>query len=59
LKTGFSEAEIEFIQKHKHENASQLILKAGQHKGFDVKKLAAQILSRQKAAKKLPEWYCK
>ncbi|MEO6284972.1 MAG: hypothetical protein ABIN80_15660 [Dyadobacter sp.] len=56
LKTGFSEAEIEFIQKHKHENASQLILKAGQHKGFDVKKLAAQILSRQKAAKKLPEW---
>jgi hypothetical protein len=57
LETGFSEAEIEFIQKHKHENAGQLILRAGQHKGFDVKKLAAQILSRQKAAKKLPEWY--
>jgi hypothetical protein len=56
LETGFSGPEIEFIQKHKHENASQLILKAGQYKGFDVKKLAAQILSRQKAAKKLPEW---
>ncbi|WAC09765.1 THUMP-like domain-containing protein [Dyadobacter pollutisoli] len=57
LENGFSEPEIEFIQKHKHENAGQLILKAGQFKGFDVKKLAAQILSRQKAVKKLREWY--
>lgn len=33
------------------------MLKAGQFKGLDLKKLAAQIVSRQKAVKKLPEWY--
>jgi hypothetical protein len=54
---GLSEAEIAFIQSHLHENVSQLVLKAGQFKGLDVKKLAGQILSRQKAAKKLPDWY--
>src|SRR5687768_8672469 len=54
--TGFSEAEIDFIKKHAHENVSQLILKAGQFKGLDVKNLAMQMLSRQKAFKKLPQW---
>ncbi|MCE7058990.1 class I SAM-dependent methyltransferase [Dyadobacter sp. CY343] len=55
--TGLSDSEIAFINKHKHENASQLILKAAQFKRLDIKKLAAQIISRQKAAKKLPDWY--
>ncbi|KAA0989461.1 THUMP-like domain-containing protein [Dyadobacter aurulentus] len=55
--TGLSEPEIAFINNHRHENAGQLILKANQFKGLDIKKLAAQILSRQKAAKKLPGWY--
>ena len=53
---GFSEAELEFIQKHKEEDVTKLILKSGQFKDVDVKKLAAQIQSRQKASKKLPEW---
>jgi hypothetical protein len=53
---GFTEAELDFIQKNKDEDVTRLVLKSSQFKGFDVKKLAAQILSRQKAAKKLPEW---
>ncbi|GLU51871.1 THUMP-like domain-containing protein [Dyadobacter frigoris] len=54
--TGFTEAELAFIQKHSDEDVTRLILKSGQFKDLDVKKLAAQILSRQKASKKLPEW---
>ena len=52
----FSEIEFAFIRQHLQDDVNQLVLKAGQFKGMDVKKLAAQILSRQKAMKKLPEW---
>lgn len=51
-----TEGEIAFIREHLHDNPGELILKAGKFKGLDVKKLAAQIQSRQKALKKLPEW---
>jgi hypothetical protein len=54
--TGFSQAEIAFIQSNRNEDISQLVLKAGKFKGFDIKKLAAQIAARQKAVKKLPGW---
>ncbi len=53
---GLKENEISFIHAHMHANPGDLILKAGKFKGLDVKKLAAQIQSRQKALKKLPEW---
>jgi len=53
---GFNEAELDFIQKYKDEDVTKLVLKSTQFKELDVKKLAAQILSRQKALKKLPEW---
>ncbi|MHA4742234.1 THUMP-like domain-containing protein [Dyadobacter sp. MSC1_007] len=53
---GFSDEEIAFIQAHLQDNPSQLILNAGRFKGLDVKKLASQIQSRQKAVRKLPEW---
>jgi hypothetical protein len=53
---GFTEAELAFIQKYSEDDVTKLILKSGQFKDLDVKKLAAQILSRQKASKKLPEW---
>ena len=53
---GFNEAELDFIQKYKDEDVTKLVLKSTQFKELDVKKLAAQILSRQKASKKLPEW---
>jgi hypothetical protein len=53
---GFTESELNFIQKNKSEDVTRLVLKSTQFKGLDVKKLAAQILSRQKASKKLPEW---
>lgn len=53
---GLTDPEIAFIREHLHANPGELILKAGKFKGLDVKKLAAQIQSRQKALKKLPEW---
>lgn len=53
---GLTPAEIAFIREHLHDNPGELVLKAGKFKGLDVKKLAAQIQSRQKALKKLPEW---
>ncbi|SDE96362.1 hypothetical protein SAMN04487996_10862 [Dyadobacter soli] len=53
---GLAEIEIAFIRAHLYDNPGELILKAGKFKGLDVKKLAAQIQSRQKALKKLPEW---
>jgi len=54
--TGLTEAEIAFIREHRHANPGELVLKAAKFKGLDVRKLAAQIQSRQKALKKLPEW---
>jgi hypothetical protein len=56
VETGFSKEEIDFIQAHLQDDVSKLMLKASQFKGFDIKKLAGQIQSRQKAVKKLPEW---
>jgi hypothetical protein len=53
---GFTAAELAFIQKYSEDDVTRLILKSDQFKDLDVKKLAAQILSRQKASKKLPEW---
>ncbi|MCF0073210.1 hypothetical protein LZD49_22210 [Dyadobacter sp. CY261] len=53
---GFTDAEMTFIREHLHDNAGELILKAGKFRGLDVRKLAGQIQSRQKALKKLPEW---
>ena len=43
-KIGFSTTELEFIKNHIHDDVNQLVLKSGQFKGIDVKKLAAQIL---------------
>ncbi|MCE7066889.1 THUMP-like domain-containing protein [Dyadobacter sp. CY326] len=54
--TSFSQLEIDFIKAHMQDDVSQLMLRAGQFKGYDIKKLAAQIQSRQKAVKKLPQW---
>jgi 16S rRNA G966 N2-methylase RsmD len=54
--SGFTDPELEFIQQHILEDVNQLILKSALYKALDVKKLAAQILARQKAVKKLPEW---
>ena len=55
-KKGFTKLEIEFIQKHLNDDTHSLILKSNNYKEVDARKLAAQILSRQKAQKKLPEW---
>lgn len=55
-KSGLSDTELTFIKNHIQDDVNHLILKSSQFKGIDVKKLAAQILSRQKASKKLPEW---
>lgn len=54
--TGFTENEIRFIIQNRNEDVNQLILKSGNNPGVNTKKMAAQILARQKAIKKLPEW---
>jgi len=54
--TGFTESELDFICLHLHDDVNQLILKSTHFKDIDVKKMAGQILARQKATKKLPEW---
>ncbi len=46
-----------FVQEHIQEDVNHLLLKFGTTKAFDIKKLASQISARQKALKKLPEWY--
>ncbi|QRR01768.1 THUMP-like domain-containing protein [Dyadobacter sandarakinus] len=51
-----TQEEVAFIQAHLRDDPGQLVLRAAQFKGLDVRKLAAQILSRQKAVRKLPEW---
>lgn len=55
-KTGLSKAEISFIIEHLHDNVSDLMLHASRFKSLDIRKVAGQIQSRQKALKKLPEW---
>lgn len=54
--TGFTPAETDFIQKHLHADTNELILKSARFQDLDIRKLAGQILARQKASKKLPEW---
>lgn len=54
--TNLSEAEVDFIQKNLQLDVNQLLLKSSKPGEFDFKKLAGQILSRQKATKKLPDW---
>lgn len=54
---GFSDSELTFIREHLHDDVNQLLLGAARFRQVEIKKLAGQILSRQKAAKKLPEWY--
>jgi protein-L-isoaspartate O-methyltransferase len=54
--TGLSKAEIAFIQEHLQDDVSKLLLHANQFKWLDIRKIAGQIQSRQKALKKLPQW---
>jgi hypothetical protein len=53
---GFTATEIGFLSNHAQDDVGKLMLQAGKFKGIDVKKLVGQILSRQKTAKKLPQW---
>ncbi len=46
-----------FIKDHEQDNPAQLVLKQKQFPDLPLKELVSQIASRQKAKKKLPEWY--
>lgn len=48
---------IEFIQENLNEDPSTLVLKGANYPDLPIKEIAVQIASRQKARKKLPEWY--
>ena len=56
ITVALSEEEKTFIQEHIRDDVNQLILKYNTAKELEIKKLAAQILARQKGLKKLPEW---
>jgi predicted O-methyltransferase YrrM len=51
-----SQTEREFIRKHLTDDVRELLLRA-KPVGVDSKKMVAQILARQKAREKLPQWY--
>lgn len=53
----FTKQEIQFIQDHLSYDPLELILKAKNYPHISIKKIAVQIESRQRAKKKLPEWY--
>lgn len=54
--TLLSPAEKQFIRDHLTDDVSQVVLRA-HPAGIDVRKVAGQLLSRQKARDKLPAWY--
>lgn len=45
------------MQTHLTDDVQQLVLQAGKHPGIDLRKVAAQLVARQKARHKLPTWY--
>lgn len=53
----FTNEEIRFIQDHVKIDPIELALSAKKHPNLPIKEIAAQIASRQKAEKKLPQWY--
>ncbi len=48
---------IAFIQKHWKNDPAELMLKAHKYPDMPMKEVVGQIASRQKAEKKLPEWF--
>ncbi|MEQ6121803.1 SAM-dependent methyltransferase [Reichenbachiella sp. MALMAid0571] len=48
---------IEFVLQHENEEPTKLILGQSKYKNIPVQLAVAQIQSRKKARKKLPEWY--
>lgn len=48
---------IAFIQEHWKDDPAELALKAHQYPDLPMKEIAGQIASRQKAERKLPEWF--
>ncbi len=51
-----TDTEQQFIQTHRHDDVTRLLLSPASNQ-LDLKKLAAQIATRQKAVHKLPTWY--
>lgn len=48
---------IQFIQDHLKDDPIELVLQAKKYPEFPIREIASQIASRNKAEKKLPEWY--
>jgi len=48
---------VDFVLQHENEEPAKLILAQSKNKNIPVQLAAAQIQSRRKAKKKLPEWY--
>ncbi|MFY0651420.1 MAG: SAM-dependent methyltransferase [Cyclobacteriaceae bacterium] len=48
---------VEFVHQHETDDTTRLVLSQSKHPNIPVQLVAAQIESRKKAKKKLPEWY--
>lgn len=57
VSNGLSETEQTFIQEHLTDDVPTLLLRGERYPEVDIRKMAEQILSRQKARFKLPSWY--
>ena len=53
----FTDRELVFIREHLHNDVPQLLLQKNHPADLDLRKMAGQILARQKARHKLPTWY--
>lgn len=57
LPTGLSQAEQTFILEHLLDDIPTLLLQSDRYPEVDARKMAEQIIARQKARHKLPAWY--
>jgi hypothetical protein len=57
LPIGLSEVERTFIDEHLLDDVPTLLLQGNRYPEIDTRKMAVQIVSRQKARYKLPAWY--
>ncbi len=57
LNFALSPQEQAFIRTHITDDVAELLLRSGAFPGVDLRKVAAQIVARQKAKTKLPHWY--
>lgn len=57
INISFTEEELNFIAKHETMNLAEIALQRNKYNSLRFDKILQQILGKQKAKRKLPEWY--